>query len=174
MFHRLQGANPHNVNTVVNNYTVNDGLGMLTLNLFLYLIITWYADKVFPSEYGVPLPPWFPFTASTLLCLIPAAAAGVGFLCCGVRCAPCSLLFVALLLPLSEQSTGVKRVVGAAPAPFARGQRLQAVSVWCGLGTCPCLLPCNAPFVGCSRSWAHGRTRRVRCCSVSHTIPRDR
>lgn len=37
---------------------------MLVVDSMIYLLITLYAEAIFPGEYGVPLPWYFPFTAS--------------------------------------------------------------------------------------------------------------
>jgi hypothetical protein len=61
-----QGASNANLATVVNNYSLSQGFGMLILMIFVFLFLTWYLDNVLPSEFGVPRVPWFPFTASAL------------------------------------------------------------------------------------------------------------
>lgn len=52
---------------ILNNFSVNNGIGMMILDTFLYAILAWYADAVLPvsmREYGVPRPWFFPFTAA--------------------------------------------------------------------------------------------------------------
>ncbi|GAB6031180.1 ATP-binding cassette sub- A member 3 [Chamberlinius hualienensis] len=39
-------------------------MGMLLFDTFLYLLITWYVDNVYPGEFGMPQPFYFPFKAS--------------------------------------------------------------------------------------------------------------
>lgn len=34
---------------------------MLTVDILIYFLITWYFDKVLPGNYGVPQPWLFPF-----------------------------------------------------------------------------------------------------------------
>ncbi len=45
-------------------YPITEAYSWLTLNFFMYLIITWYCDQVVPSDVGVKRPWYFPFTAS--------------------------------------------------------------------------------------------------------------
>ena len=63
---RRQGASSASINGLYGGFKLAGGYGMLALMAVLFLVITWYFDNVIPSEYGVPLPPWFPFTASKL------------------------------------------------------------------------------------------------------------
>ncbi|XP_075459417.1 phospholipid-transporting ATPase ABCA1-like isoform X2 [Ascaphus truei] len=37
---------------------------MMLFDGFLYLLLTWYIENVFPGQYGIPRPWYFPFTAS--------------------------------------------------------------------------------------------------------------
>lgn len=34
-------------------------LGLIYLDIFLYIFLAWYIDNVFPGEFGIPRPPWF-------------------------------------------------------------------------------------------------------------------
>jgi hypothetical protein len=38
---------------------------MLFVDAFLYMIIVWYVEAVFPGEFGIPQPWYFPVTVST-------------------------------------------------------------------------------------------------------------
>ncbi len=40
----------------------------------LYLLMSWYLEKILPGEYGVPLPFYFPFTRSYWLPASPRVA----------------------------------------------------------------------------------------------------
>ena len=44
-------------------YTALDAILFIILDGFLYLILTWYFDKVMPKPWGTALPPWFLFAA---------------------------------------------------------------------------------------------------------------
>jgi hypothetical protein len=46
--------------TVDDNFSLLDAMLMLLGASGIYLLITWYVDGVFPGEYGVPLPWYFP------------------------------------------------------------------------------------------------------------------
>lgn len=39
-----------------------DCLGMLFLDMWLYLFVFWFAEKTVPNEYGTTLPLYFLFT----------------------------------------------------------------------------------------------------------------
>ena len=61
------GANTNNQNTIINNYSVSAGIGMLVFDFILYTALGIYIDNVLPSrfrEFGVPLPWYYPVTAS--------------------------------------------------------------------------------------------------------------
>ncbi len=51
------------LDTKINNVSFAQLLGMLVLDIFLYSVLAWYLDEVWPSEFGVPRPFYFPFTA---------------------------------------------------------------------------------------------------------------
>uniref|UniRef100_K1QVF6 ATP-binding cassette sub-family A member 3 n=1 Tax=Magallana gigas TaxID=29159 RepID=K1QVF6_MAGGI len=48
--------------TVDDNFSLLDSMLMLLGSSGVYLVITWYVDGVFPGEYGVPLPWYFPLS----------------------------------------------------------------------------------------------------------------
>ncbi len=58
------GATPATAATqVINNWTVGSSIGMLILDIILYLSMAWYLDAVLPSwarDFGVPRPWYFP------------------------------------------------------------------------------------------------------------------
>ena len=41
------------------DFGVQSALNMLFFDIFFWLFIAWYADQVFPSEYGIQRKPWF-------------------------------------------------------------------------------------------------------------------
>ncbi|KAK3103434.1 hypothetical protein FSP39_019190 [Pinctada imbricata] len=49
---------------VDDNFSLGDAMLMLVISSILYLLIFWYIGNVFPGEYGVPKPFYFPFTKS--------------------------------------------------------------------------------------------------------------
>ena len=55
---------------LASSYSPNDGLTMLHIyfmfifDTVLYSVITWYMEKAFPGEYGIPQPWYFPFMVS--------------------------------------------------------------------------------------------------------------
>jgi len=48
--------------TLSGNVTCSGILGMVIFDCFLYAILTWYFDAVWPTEFGTRHPPWFMFT----------------------------------------------------------------------------------------------------------------
>ena len=44
------------------NFSAWSIIGMVFLDCFLYAFAAWYLDKVWPTEYGQRLEPWFMFT----------------------------------------------------------------------------------------------------------------
>lgn len=50
--------------SVDDNFSLAYIMMMMVVDTVLYGIITWYIEAVFPGEYGVPLPWYFPFTVS--------------------------------------------------------------------------------------------------------------
>ncbi|CAG9855955.1 unnamed protein product [Phyllotreta striolata] len=63
----IQWSNIFEPNTPDDTLTLGLILIMLTLDTILYLLIALYVEAVFPGEYGVPQPWYFPFT-STFWC----------------------------------------------------------------------------------------------------------
>jgi hypothetical protein len=57
-----QGATAANRATVIRNFAVLDGFGMMMIDVAVYLTLTWYLDNVLSSEFGVKRPFYFPFT----------------------------------------------------------------------------------------------------------------
>lgn len=53
-----------NVDQPTSNFTYNACIGMMFLDAFLYGILAFYLDKVFPSEFGTSLPFYFPLMPS--------------------------------------------------------------------------------------------------------------
>ncbi|XP_076053842.1 phospholipid-transporting ATPase ABCA3-like isoform X2 [Oratosquilla oratoria] len=53
-----QGVSPDDTFTLAHVY------GMLFLDTIIYSLLAWYIEAVFPGEYGVPLPWYFPFMKS--------------------------------------------------------------------------------------------------------------
>lgn len=58
----LQWSNIFEPTSVDDNLTVGYISIMLLLTAGLYFMITLYVEKIYPGEYGVPQPWWFPFT----------------------------------------------------------------------------------------------------------------
>ncbi|XP_057304734.1 phospholipid-transporting ATPase ABCA3-like [Hydractinia symbiolongicarpus] len=50
--------------SVDDNYTLGQAFGMLIFDCILYGILTWYIENVFPGEFGIPQPFYFPFLPS--------------------------------------------------------------------------------------------------------------
>uniref|UniRef100_A0A8C6WUH1 ABC transporter domain-containing protein n=1 Tax=Neogobius melanostomus TaxID=47308 RepID=A0A8C6WUH1_9GOBI len=46
------------------SYTFIVSILMMLLDALLYWLLTWYIENVFPGQYGIPKPCYFPFTAS--------------------------------------------------------------------------------------------------------------
>ena len=46
------------------DFAIIDCLVMMIVNGVFYLLVTWYIEAVWPGEYGVPLPWYFPITVS--------------------------------------------------------------------------------------------------------------
>lgn len=46
------------------HYTFIVSILMMLLDAFIYWVLTWYIENVFPGQYGIPKPWYFPFTAS--------------------------------------------------------------------------------------------------------------
>uniref|UniRef100_A0A3B4Z3Q7 P-type phospholipid transporter n=1 Tax=Stegastes partitus TaxID=144197 RepID=A0A3B4Z3Q7_9TELE len=45
-------------------YTFAISIGMMLLDTVIHCILTWYIENVFPGQYGIPRPWYFPFTGS--------------------------------------------------------------------------------------------------------------
>jgi len=60
----LVGVQASNVNLETSNFTYNLCVGMLFFDAVLYGVLAWYMDNVLPSEFGTPLPLYFPFLPS--------------------------------------------------------------------------------------------------------------
>ena len=53
------------INQTVNaeaNFTMLYTYLLLILDIFIYSVITWYFDALFPGDFGTPQPFYFPFT----------------------------------------------------------------------------------------------------------------
>jgi ABC-type multidrug transport system fused ATPase/permease subunit len=50
--------------SVDDDFSVGAAIGMMILDTVLYLIIAWYVEAVFPGDYGIPQPWYFPVTSS--------------------------------------------------------------------------------------------------------------
>lgn len=51
------------------DFAIIDCLVMMIVNGIFYLLVTWYVEAVWPGEYGVPLPWYFPVTVSQIYAL---------------------------------------------------------------------------------------------------------
>jgi hypothetical protein len=51
--------------SVDDSFSLAHVMMMLVIDTVLYGFFTWYIEAVFPGEYGVPLPWYFPFTVSS-------------------------------------------------------------------------------------------------------------
>ena len=40
---------------------------MLLIDIVVYALLTWYIEAVFPGQYGLPRPWYFPLTAVSVL-----------------------------------------------------------------------------------------------------------
>ncbi|XP_046358771.2 phospholipid-transporting ATPase ABCA3-like [Haliotis rufescens] len=60
----VQWSNFHEPATVDDNFSLLDAILMLLGDTAIHLLITWYMDNVWPGEFGVPKPIYFPFTGS--------------------------------------------------------------------------------------------------------------
>eukprot|EP00048_Salpingoeca_helianthica_P013325 m.199375 g.199375 ORF g.199375 m.199375 type:complete len:1762 (-) comp15490_c4_seq21:19-5304(-) len=50
--------------SIDDNFALSSVFGMLIFDIFFYGLLTWYIEAVFPGEYGVPRPWYFPFQPS--------------------------------------------------------------------------------------------------------------
>ncbi|XP_044270584.1 phospholipid-transporting ATPase ABCA3-like isoform X2 [Tribolium madens] len=60
----IQWSNIGKPNTPDDSLTLGYIMLMLIIDTFIYLFVALYVEAVFPGEYGVPLPWYFPFTSS--------------------------------------------------------------------------------------------------------------
>lgn len=60
----IQWYNIHKSPADGESYTFIISLVMMLVDAFLYWVLTWYIENVFPGQYGIPRPWYFPFTAS--------------------------------------------------------------------------------------------------------------
>ncbi len=60
----LVGVQTSNANTETSRFSYNLCVSMMFIDAVLYGILAWYFDKVIPSEYGTPLPFYFPLMPS--------------------------------------------------------------------------------------------------------------
>ncbi|XP_046356672.2 phospholipid-transporting ATPase ABCA3-like [Haliotis rufescens] len=58
----VQWSNFHEPATIDDNFSLLDSMLMLLGDTAIHLLITWYLDNVWPGEFGVPKPFYFPFT----------------------------------------------------------------------------------------------------------------
>ncbi|XP_071508675.1 phospholipid-transporting ATPase ABCA3-like [Diadema antillarum] len=60
----VQWSNMSHPATPDDNFTFLAVLIMLVVDTVLYLLIAWYFEAIYPGEYGIPKPLYFPFTRS--------------------------------------------------------------------------------------------------------------
>jgi len=58
----LQWSNINEVSSIDDNFTMLHTIIMLSVDIVLYTIITWYVDALLPGDFGTPQPFYFPFT----------------------------------------------------------------------------------------------------------------
>lgn len=46
------------------DYSLTTAIILMYFDAFLYGVMTWYIEAVFPGQYGIPRPWYFPFTKS--------------------------------------------------------------------------------------------------------------
>jgi ATP-binding cassette subfamily A (ABC1) protein 3 len=66
-FKKGEGIQWQNINRGVSpddDFTFGDVLVMLAIDSVLYLLLALYVEAVFPGEFGVPQPWYFPFTVT--------------------------------------------------------------------------------------------------------------
>ena len=67
-----EGIQWHNINRGVSpddDFTFGDVLVMLTIDAVIYLLLALYIEAVYPGDFGVPQPWYFPFTVSFIACV---------------------------------------------------------------------------------------------------------
>ena len=52
--------------SVDDTFTMLHVILMLLLDAIIYGLVAWYVEAVFPGEFGIPQPFYFPFTVSRL------------------------------------------------------------------------------------------------------------
>eukprot|EP00047_Mylnosiga_fluctuans_P017548 m.62444 g.62444 ORF g.62444 m.62444 type:complete len:913 (+) comp7137_c2_seq4:3-2741(+) len=60
----VQWANISEPPSIDDNFAFGNVIGMLFFDIFFYSLLTWYIEGVFPGDYGVPRPWYFPFQPS--------------------------------------------------------------------------------------------------------------
>lgn len=58
----VQWATLNKPATVDDTFTLLQVMLMLLIDAFIYGLVTWYVEAVYPGEYGLPQPWRFPFT----------------------------------------------------------------------------------------------------------------
>ena len=58
------GVQVENSGQLTSNFSYSICVGMMFFDAVLYGVLAWYLDKVLPSEFGSPLPLYFPFLPS--------------------------------------------------------------------------------------------------------------
>ncbi len=56
----VQWSNINEPASVDDNFTFSNVLGMMIFDMFFYLFLAWYIEGVYPGDYGVPRPWYFP------------------------------------------------------------------------------------------------------------------
>ena len=59
-----QGVTNQSASTLINNFSFSIAIGMFIFDIFLYLILANYLERVLPSTYGIRLPWYFCFQPS--------------------------------------------------------------------------------------------------------------
>jgi hypothetical protein len=60
----LQSVTSANASTMVANFNLSISIGMMVIMGGIFLVLTWYFDNIMPTEYGVPMSPFFPVLPS--------------------------------------------------------------------------------------------------------------
>nr|XP_061805523.1 phospholipid-transporting ATPase ABCA3-like [Nerophis lumbriciformis] len=69
----IQWSNMFDSVTVDDDFSLAQVMGLLLFDAFLYGMVAWYVEAVFPGEYGVPLPSYF-FLLPSYWCSSPRVA----------------------------------------------------------------------------------------------------
>jgi ATP-binding cassette subfamily A (ABC1) protein 1 len=64
LLHPVQGAQRSNMGEETDNFKLENSFVIMFGTTIGYLVLTWYLDNVWPSEYGVPKHPLFCFYPS--------------------------------------------------------------------------------------------------------------